>query len=171
MTRLVPGIQQTTPNQHPMAGLPSLDAYTRGESVPATEVVEVNPQAQPQTVQQKLAALTRAYSEFHKNYQASIRLQQIVDGTAAAPVVKLTFPTGVKGSSDEQIVLEVDLLDVTRKMTRSPEEAVQLGRQILGPIAAYLTQTYMKSLGAMKRELDAMYPPTPQPDPRIMRNA
>lgn len=95
---------------------------------------------------QNVAGIKQAYAALLRAEAGYKRLDPLVRGAGDPPIVKLVFPTGSKDDKGDQIICEVDMADVIRKLAKSSDDVVAIGQQMFGPIHHYLALAYQRAI-------------------------
>jgi len=99
--------------------------------------------------EQNVEGIKRAFRDFLRTEAGLLYLDRVLSAPDNLPCVRVSFPTGSKDLDGGQIAVEVDLLDLVRKLAKSPDDADELARSLLGPIRSYLWLLYTRSLSQL----------------------
>ena len=103
---------------------------------------------------QALTCVRQAYRDWLRTDAACTHIDRVLKGEIDPPTVTVSIPTGSRDDDGAQIVMEIDLHDVTRKLARKPDDVPNILASILGPLYAYCDLLYARSLEKLAKHSD-----------------
>lgn len=105
--------------------------------------------------EQNVAGIRQAYRDFVRFEAGLEHIGRVLRNEIEPPHIRVSIPTGGKDDDGNQIVVDIDLLDLVRKLAKGPDDTYPLLAGILGPLYSYLALNYSRVVQRLAQHASA----------------